>query len=161
MLRSGDVLPAILDGLRRAASAPAVLLGALALSVAFSLTPDLDPSSVILAQYTAVAPLLPFGIFLFGPYNVTWFVAWSFLGGGILDRYARNRATRGRGFFGACGAHFPALLRLGVAEWLVWLAMARADLPRYLGSGAEVVLLASALFLLYARVRLVVEDRRS
>src|SRR5436189_4256852 len=107
MLRSAAVFPAILDGLRRAASAPAVLLGTLALTMAFSLTPGLYPGSMILAEYTAIAPLLPFGIFLYAPYDFTWLVVWSFLGGGILDRYARNRATRGRGFFGACGAHFP------------------------------------------------------
>lgn len=157
MLRSGAVLPAILDGLRRAASAPVVLLGTLALTLAFSLTPGLYPGSVILAQYTAIAPLLPFGIFLYAPYNFTWLIAWSFLGGGILDRYARNRPTRGRGFFGACGAHFPAMLRLGIVELLLFLGI-RSVVSDNL---AMTLFLAASLFLVYARVRLVVEDRRS
>src|SRR5205085_4043446 len=117
------VLPAILDGLRRAASAPAVLLGTLALTFAFSLGPGLYPDSVIGMQYTSIAPLLPFGIALYGPYNVTWLIVWSFLGGGILDRYARGRPTRARGFFAACGAHFPAMLRLGIVELLLFLGI--------------------------------------
>src|SRR5882672_8619861 len=37
-----------------------------------------------------------------------WLVVWCFLSGGIIDRFARDRPTRGRGFFGACGAHFSA-----------------------------------------------------
>jgi hypothetical protein len=151
------VFPAILDGFRRAASAPAVLLGTLALTVALSLTPGLYPGSIIVGEYTAIAPLLPFGIFLYAPYNVTWLVAWSFLGGGILDRYARNRATRGRGFFGACGAHFPAMLRLGIIELLLFLGI-RSVAPGNLGM---TLFLAASLFLVFARVRLVVEDRRS
>jgi hypothetical protein len=157
MLRSGAVLPAILDGLRRVASAPAVLLGTLALTLAFSITPGQYLGSVVLAQYTAVAPLLPFGIFLYAPYNFTWLIAWSFLAGGILDRYARSHPTRGRGFFGACGAHFPALLRLGIVELLLFVGIRSVDT----GYLAMTLFLAASLFLVYARVRLVVEDRRS
>jgi hypothetical protein len=151
------VLPAILDGLRRAASAPAVLLGTLALTLAFSIAPGEYPGSVVLAQYTAVAPLLPFGIFFYTPYNFTWLIAWSFLAGGILDRYARSRPTRGRGFFGACGAHFPALLRLGILELLLFVGIRSVD-TSYL---AMALFLTVSLLLAYARVRLVVEDRRS
>jgi hypothetical protein len=145
------------DGLRRAASAPAVLLGTLALTFVFSLASGVYPASVVGAQYTAVAPLLPFGIFLYAPYNFTWLLVWSFLGGGILDRYARNRPTRGPGFFGACGAHFPAMLRLGIVELLLFLGI-RSVAANNL---AMTLFLAASLFLAYARVRLVVEDRRS
>src|SRR5258708_19716804 len=49
-----------------------------------------------------------------------WLVLSSFLSGGILDRFARNRPTRGRGFFGACGAHFPAIARLGLAALAIY-----------------------------------------
>ena len=151
------MLPAILDGLRRAASAPAVLLGALALTLAFSIAPGEYPGSVVLSQYTAVAPLLPFGIFFYAPYNFTWLIVWSFLAGGILDRYARSRPTRGRGFFGACGAHFPALLRLGILELLLFVGIRTVD-TSYL---AMALFLTVSLCFVYARVRLVVEDRRS
>jgi hypothetical protein len=157
------VLPAILDGLRRAASAPAVLFGTLTLTFLFSVTLSrpLFLPFIVFQQYLAVLPLSTIAGALYGPQALTWLLVWAFLGGGTLDRFARMRPTRGRGFFGACGAHFPAMLRLSVAEWLIWLAMVRGDLPRYLGGGATAVLLAAGLLFLYARVRLVVEDRRS
>src|SRR6188474_1564783 len=99
---------AIGDGLARVAAAPVVLAGTIALVSFYGAADD--------TRHGIGAVLL-----------------WAFLSGGILDRYARARPTRGRGFFGACGAHFPAMLRLGVAEWLLWLAMIRGDLQRTLG----------------------------
>ena len=179
----GGVAQALKDGLARAASAPAVLLGTLALTFLFSLSwqspspPLLDPG-IAFSQYLTVLALSPFGeilalsqfgVSLHAPYAMVSLVVWSFLAGGILDRYARNRPTRGRGFFGACGAHFPAMLRLGIAEWLMldfvaWLisfARDRAGLERHATYGPAVVLLAAGLVFLYARVRIVVEDRRS
>lgn len=158
MLRSGAVLRAFQDGCWRAASAPAVLLGATALT--YLLSGPLDPSLSRVAgltQYVAVLAALPFGGTLYGLQEPAWVVIWAFLTGGILDRYARNRPTRGRGFFGACGAHFPAMLRLGVPEWLIGLIAVRTlD-----GNAAIAVALGASVFFLYARVRLVVEDRRS
>jgi hypothetical protein len=53
------------------------------------------------------------------------------------------------------------MLRLGIAEWLVWMAAARVDLDLYPGYVALFVGVAASLVFLYARVRLVVEDRRS
>jgi hypothetical protein len=117
--------------------------------------------------------------------TAAWLVLWSFLSGGIIDRVARNRATRARGFFGACGAHFPALIRLGlislVVYWLVfrwihpWLfesLFMRAT--RNIAVEREAFLIRLLLYLVfalvliavnvifdYARVRIVVEDRRS
>jgi len=53
-----------------------------------------------------------------------YILVWLFLAGGILDRFARNRAIRGRAFFGACGVYFPRFLRLGilgvVGYWLLF-----------------------------------------
>ena len=43
-----------------------------------------------------------------------WLAVWSFLSGGVIDRYARGRPTRSAGFFAACGTHFWRFLRLGV-----------------------------------------------
>src|ERR1700687_1555695 len=37
-----------------------------------------------------------------------------FIAGGTIDRYARDRATRAYGFFGACGVFFFRFLRLGL-----------------------------------------------
>src|SRR4029453_17700616 len=107
-----------------------------------------------------------------------------FLSGGITDRFARNRATRARGFFGACGAHFPALVRLGLMALAVyWLAFswlhpllfdsAYARVTRNLTEEREAfaarllfyILFAAVLMLVnvtfdYARIRIVAEARR-
>ena len=52
--------------------------------------------------------------------TTAWLVLWSFLSGGVLDRYARMRPTRATGFFAACGTHFWRFLRLGVLALLVY-----------------------------------------
>jgi hypothetical protein len=52
-----------------------------------------------------------------------WLLLWTFLSGGIIDRYARNRATRAAGFFGACGDWFGRMLRLDVVAGLAWLIL--------------------------------------
>jgi hypothetical protein len=114
-----------------------------------------------------------------------WLVVSSFLSGGILDRFARNRPTRGRGFFGACGGHFPAIARLGLIalllyaflfSWLHPLLFTTAyprltheiDVERTalaIRAGLYAVFLAVLLtvnvVIDYARIRIVVEDRRS
>src|SRR4030095_2766709 len=41
-------------------------------------------------------------------------LAWLFVSGGIIDRYARGRRLGSRVFFGACGVFFFRFLRLGV-----------------------------------------------
>ena len=128
------------EGLTRAASAPAVLAGAIA--VLWWLDGPWD-------RRTAIAG----------------FMLWAFLSGGILDRYARDRPTRARGFFGACGAHVSAMLRLGVLIVIAHKVLhdtlgARAGNPYVL---AVAVLLLSIVLIVavYGQIRLVVEDRRS
>ncbi len=155
------MLAAIFDGFRRVASAPAVLLGTLVLTFLFAAPLDLSLSGVsVFTQWESVLAVLPFPLALYGAQQPAWLVIWAFLTGGILDRYARNRPTRGRGFFAACGAHFPAMIRLGVVEWLVALIAVRAGAGRYSGYVDVIIALAAGVFL-YARVRIVVEDRRS
>jgi hypothetical protein len=116
---------------------------------------------------------------------VAYLLLWTFLSGGILDRYARQRPTRAYGFFGAAGACFWRLLRLAliaavvygllfayVHGWLLDDAYRRLtrDLSvertafiwrvvLYAVFGA--LLVAVNIVFDYARVRLVVEDRRS
>ena len=115
----------------------------------------------------------------------SYIAAWVFLSGGIIDRYARNRTTHAHGFFAASGVFFFRFLRLGVLMALVyglllgslhpWLFdtlypkltreltvertafMVRASL--YLAFGAA--LAVCNLVFDYAKVRAVVEDRRS
>jgi hypothetical protein len=129
------VARALSDGVRRVLSAPAVLAGVAAVSLLSPLHPNTDSWRLLIA----------FGLIS------------TFLIGGILDRYARARPTRGYGFFGACGRHFGAMLRLTIAEALLYLAADNMPEERGALAVAAVVNLVAA----YARVRIAVEDRRS
>jgi hypothetical protein len=110
---------------------------------------------------------------------------WIFVAGGILDRYARNRATGAHGFFAASGVYFIRFLRLAVVQLAVYGLLFQSVHPYlfdslftrltenmtverdaffvrvalYLAFGA--VLAAFNLIFDYAKVRAVVEDRRS
>ena len=110
---------------------------------------------------------------------------WLFLTGGIIDRLARGRVVRAAGFFAACGGYWPRLLRLGVVLLAAYWAAFRYLHPflftrvydhytrnmtaeingillclgLYVAFGA--VLIAISIVGDYAKIRLVVEDRRS
>jgi len=114
-----------------------------------------------------------------------YLLGWTFLVGGVIDRYARRRRTRAAGFFAASGVYFFRFLRLAVAagifywwmfssvhpwlfdEWYPTLTrqmnversafLVRAGL--YAAFAA--LLVAANLVFDYARIRAVVEDRRS
>ena len=114
-----------------------------------------------------------------------YILVWTGLIGGIVDRYARQRPTRVQGFAAASATLFVRFLRLGVVSGLVygwlfgylhpWLFDERiASLTRGLDSeraafawravgyvvfGALVV--AANVVFDYAKIRMVVEDRRS
>lgn len=114
-----------------------------------------------------------------------YLAGWTFLSGGILDRYARQRRTRAHGFFAASGVYFFRFVRLGIMAgiyywwlfdfvhpWLfdVWyprltrdLSVERAALTVRVGlyAGFGALLLAGNLAFDYAKIRAVVEDRRS
>lgn len=117
--------------------------------------------------------------------TAAWLALWSFLSGGVIDRFARARRTRSPGFFAACGMHFWRLLRLGIVVWLVYavlfgyvhgwiftdaftrltenVAVERTAfairLAGYLLFGA--MLVVCNIVFDYTRIRIVVEDRRS
>jgi len=114
-----------------------------------------------------------------------WLLVWTFLAGGILDRYARNRPTRPSGFFSASGVFFFRFLRLGVMAaaayallfgvvhgWLLDDLYGR--LTRDVAVERSAFLIRAALYVIfallvaavamvfdYAKIRAVVEDRRS
>ncbi|MFL6280114.1 MAG: hypothetical protein ACJ731_08390 [Vicinamibacterales bacterium] len=117
--------------------------------------------------------------------TAAWMVLWSFLAGGVIDRLARARRTRSHGFFGACGMHFWRLLRLGLMAWIVY-AILFTYVHRWIFSDAYTwltrdltvertafairlagyaifgaLLIACNIVFDYARIRIVVEDRRS
>jgi len=117
--------------------------------------------------------------------TAAWIVIWSFLSGGVLDRYARQRPTRAHGFFAACGTFFWRFARLGIVALFVyyilfayvhaWLfddlySKVTKDMTVertafgvraacYLVFG--LLLVAWNVIFDYARIRMVVEDRRS
>jgi hypothetical protein len=112
-------------------------------------------------------------------------VLWIFLEGGILDRYARDRPTRPGGFFSASGVFFFRFLRLAAVQWLTYALLFSVvhrwlfdelyprliheftvernaffvRLGLYLLFGAMVAVLTTIFD--YAKVRAIVEDRRS
>ena len=110
---------------------------------------------------------------------------WVFLSGGILDRLARGRPVRTGAFFSACGSYFVRFLRLGVivgaAYWVLfsWLhpflfQTLYNQWTRDMTAERDAVALRGALYLIFivalgsvslvadfAKVRTVVEDRRS
>ena len=114
-----------------------------------------------------------------------YLAAWTFLVGGVIDRLARQRRIGSHGFFAACGTHFFRFCRLGVVAGVTYWALFGPihswlfdDVFVFLTHDltvertAFVILLSLyAVFLLlllavnmvfdYAKVRAVVEDRRS
>jgi hypothetical protein len=114
-----------------------------------------------------------------------YLIAWTFLSGGIIDRYARQRPTRAHGFFAAAGVFFWRFLRLaaiaGIVYWFLftdvhgWLFDdLYPRLTRDLSVERSAFLWRAALYAVfaallavtavvfdYARIRTVVEDRRS
>jgi hypothetical protein len=114
-----------------------------------------------------------------------YLLLWVFLAGGILDRVARDRATRANGFFAACGVFFFRFLRLGAVQWIVYASLFGGlhawlfdrlypDLIRDLTVERTAFLIRLAMYVVfglvlagcnvvfdYAKVRAVVEDRRS
>ena len=137
----------------------------------------LDSVSGLLDKRVLIAPMAwALGVYV---------AAWMFLSGGILDRYARGRRIGAHGFFAASGTFFFRFLRLGVAagvaywflfvyvhEWLFtkWYVNVTRDLSveptvfywRLLMYAIFGGLLALTMTIFdYAKVRAVVEDRRS
>ena len=114
-----------------------------------------------------------------------YLLLWLFLTGGVLDRYARARPTRSHEFFTACGVYFTRFLRLAPFIALAYYVLFAVVHPMLLddlfaeltrdvtvertagfvrlalyGIFGVLVALVSIVFD-YAKVRAVVEDRRS
>ena len=123
---------------------------------------------------SAVAPFVVMSVFLS-----------MFLAGGVLDRLARDRAIGGAAFFSACGMYVFRFLRLGaIAGTIYWALFAwfhpvlfdrlYPSLTRDLTVERTAFLYRLALYAVfgtvlvainvvfdYAKIRMVVEDRRS
>jgi len=112
-------------------------------------------------------------------------VLWIFFAGGIIDRYARDRATRAPGFFAASGVYFFRFLRLEAIMWAVYALLFAYVHPWLFGDlygrlthdmtvertafltrtalyvSFGLIVAACNLIFDYAKVLAVVEDRRS
>ncbi len=142
----------------------------------FGFAAVLDNLSSLLDNRAHALPIVVAGAF--------YAIVWVFLSGGILDRYARNHHTRAHGFFAACGGYFFRLVRLSILAAVVFLVVftylhpllqdAWESLIRDYTSESRAFALRVVLYVLvggifclcnlvfdYARVRTVVEDRRS
>lgn len=139
---------AVREGFARAVSAPALLIGTYAVARLF----DVPSASLSLFSEGARAVIV-------------WLLFWSFAYGGAIDRLARGRPTRAYGFFAACGGHLMPLVRLAVlaiAAEAALLPIARASAATEMGrAGVALALMLASAVLAFARIRLVVEDRRS
>ncbi len=110
---------------------------------------------------------------------------WVFLSGGVIERYAADRSGRRRGFLAACAAWFFRMFRLALMTAVVYGLLFGALHPllftrlyprlvRGVGLESTAFMIRGGLYLVflfflaavnlvfdYARVRAVVEDRRS
>jgi hypothetical protein len=146
--------------------------------------PSIVGFGAVLNNLSAILDNVPMATTIAGA-TTAWLVLWSFLSGGVLDRYARMRPTRAPGFFSACGTHFWRFLRLGILSaaaysilfnlvhpWIFddlypWLTRDTTvertafavRVAGYIVFGA-ILILCNIVFD-YARIRIVVEDRRS
>jgi len=118
-------------------------------------------------------------------FAAVYILLWIFLAGGIIDRYARDRAIRSHGFFAACGVFSVRFARLAAAQLIVYavifgslhpllfdrlypllvrdLTVERTAFLIRVALYAVFLLMVGAFNLLfdYAKVRAVIEDRRS
>ncbi|HUP39039.1 MAG TPA: hypothetical protein VM115_02880 [Vicinamibacterales bacterium] len=117
--------------------------------------------------------------------GAAYLLLWLFLAGGILDRYARARPTRSYEFFTACGVFFVRFLRLApfiaLTYYVLFAVVHPMLLDRIFGELTRDVTVERTAFVIrvalyavfgvlvslvslvfdYAKVRAVVEDRRS
>jgi hypothetical protein len=146
--------------------------------------PSIIGFGAVLSNLSAILDNRPMAATIAGA-TAAWLMLWSFLSGGVLDRYARMRPTRAAGFFAACGTHVWRFARLGVLAWIIYWALFAVIHPylfdalfpwatRNLTAERSAFAVRAVLYLLfgtllvilnvifdYARIRIVVEDRRS
>jgi hypothetical protein len=155
-----------------------------ATGVGATFAPTVIGFAAVLANLSDLLDNRPLAMILAGVISA-WLVAWTFLSGGILDRYARNRRVGAAGFFMASGVHGFRLLRLGVLALIGYAVLFGALHPALfdalfawltrsmtverttflvrllLYAAFGTVLVLANLVFDYARIRLVVEDRHS
>lgn len=158
--------------------------GAQATGIERTFTPSIIGFAAVLSNLSAFLDNVPLsgGV---AAVAVAYLVVWAFLVGGVIDRLARQRPVLSAGFFSACGIFFFRFCRLaalvGLMYWVLlgpvhsWLL---DDLYRSITRDLTVertafivrltlyVIFGTLLVLInlvvdYAKIRAVVEDRRS
>jgi hypothetical protein len=151
---------------------------------ATTFTPSIIGGAVVLRNASNLLDMVAPSRTVFVAITV-YLVAWAFFAGGIIDRYARRRRVGAHGFFAVCGVFFWRFLRLGVLAGLAYALVLGPlhtlmfdALYRWLTRDLavertafiwRVTLYLAFLWILgavmvvfdYAKVRAVVEDRRS
>jgi hypothetical protein len=114
-----------------------------------------------------------------------YLAGWAFVSGAVIDRYARQRKTRAHGFFAAGGVFFFRFLRLacvaGIVYWFLFAYLHHwlfdewyPDLTRDMDTERRAFAVRATFYVIfgallivvnivfdYAKIRIVVEDRRS
>lgn len=149
------VLGASLEGWNRVRRAPAALAGVWAVTAIASL-----PLSLTSLRHTAETGTA------WDPATAGLIVATAtgalFLSGGLINRFARGRPVGSQAFFGASGAHFLRFLRLvALLGPLYWLLCAGLSWASDMAAARIAALCLLTMVADFARVRTVVEDRRS
>jgi hypothetical protein len=146
--------------------------------------PSIGGFGAVLRNISGLLDNEPFAATIAGA-TAAWLLTWTFLTGGVIDRLARNRSTRTSGFFAACGIHVWRLLRLGVVACATYYVVfawvhpaifegAYVSLTRHVTVERTAFLIRVAGYVVfaallsffnvifdYARIRIVVEERRS
>lgn len=152
--------------------------------VGVTFKPTIIGFGAVLDNLSAFLDNVPRPLVIVGAATAYVFV-WIFLAGGIIDRLARDRAVGGAGFFAACGVYFFRFLRLAAVQWIVYAILFGIvhaylfgtlfpELTRDMTVERTAFLVRVALYFVfgalvgifnvlfdYAKVRAVVEDRRS
>jgi len=152
--------------------------------VGVTFRPTIVGFGAVLANVSALADKTPQATVVTAA-ATAYILVWVFLAGGILDRYARNRPTRAYGFFAASGVFFFRFVRLAILAAAAYAALYLLVHPllferfypwaiRDLTVERTAFVLRALLYLVfgallvpvnvlfdYAKVRAVVEDRRS
>ena len=101
-------------------------------------TPRIIGFGAVASNISAVLDARPQALVVTGA-AAAYLLLWTFLAGGILDRYARNRPIRTAAFFSACGVYFVRFLRLavfaGLGYWILFGPVHRLAVRRLLPLG--------------------------
>ena len=146
--------------------------------------PTIIGFGAVLDNLSAFLDNLPRPLVIVGAASA-YILIWIFLAGGLIDRVARDRPTGAHGFFSAAGVFFFRFLRLAIVQWIVYASLFGSlhpylfttvfpALTRETTVERNAFMLRLALYLVfglllglfnllfdYAKVRAVVEDRRS